>query len=90
MTLQIILIAVLATGCGATLVQPIAPQPRGGTCESAHAKLAKLGGCGVNLPRFVQDCHDRQIFDASRGRTLNLDCITESETCAVALSCRGS
>lgn len=87
----------LATsGCTATFVKDpvVPPQPQGGTCETAHANLEKLGnlekreGCGIDLSTFVQNCHDREKFDASRDRTLPLDCITSAETCQVARRCR--
>ncbi len=84
-----ILLALLLAGCTVRDVRPVPPQPHGGTCETAHASLTTLGGCGANLPRFVQDCEDRQAFNASRGRGLALDCLTEAKSCEEALSCRG-
>jgi hypothetical protein len=67
--------------------QPIPPQPRGATCESAHANMEKLGGCGVALERFVQDCHDREQYEADRHYSLPLDCITEAGDCDTARAC---
>jgi hypothetical protein len=89
-------VLLLATsGCTTVIVKdPEVPsQPQGGTCETAHANLEKLGkqeqreGCGIDLSKFVQNCHDREKFDASRGRTLPLDCITSAPTCKEARLC---
>ncbi len=78
----------VTTGCVTTIVDPvIPPQPQGSTCESSNANLEKLGGCGIDMATFVQNCHDREKFDASRGRTLPLDCIASAATCEVARSC---
>lgn len=87
--LYLLAILLLPLGCTATIVnEPVVPpQPQRSTCETSYANLDKLHGCGIDLSKFVQNCHDREKFDDSRNRTLPLDCITHAATCDVARRC---
>jgi hypothetical protein len=86
--LAVIALVLALPGCVAVRpAQSIPPQTHGATCETAHANLEKLGGCGVALERFVQDCHDRAQYEADRRYSLPLDCITEARDCDTARAC---
>lgn len=83
---RVSLAAVFLVGC--TIVPPVPPEPKGGTCESAQANLAALGGCTLTLETFTEHCHDEQAAKARVGSWLPLDCMTAAPGCKEFLTCK--
>ncbi len=80
--MKIVVLAFLVVGCH--FVDPIPPQPHGGTCESEKANLEKLGGCTLHLDTYIENCHAEE---EKSGVPLPHDCVTEAKTCEEALVC---
>ncbi len=73
----------LLVGC-VTLRPAVEPQPHGGTCETAHANVMKLGGCGLHTDTLIKDCHDEE---RNSGVEMPHDCVTEAKTCEEVRAC---
>jgi hypothetical protein len=82
------LLAQLISGCSFSTRPPLPPPDGPGDCQTAHDNLARLGGCGVELDRFVADCQAATDAEASLGIRFPAGCISASETCDAAMQCR--
>jgi hypothetical protein len=68
--------------------QPDVPRDGDGTCESAHATLVRLGGCGLDMEHYIEHCHSRETAEAKIAVKSAETCITKSGACAAALRCK--
>lgn len=86
----ILLSALLAVACNGCRPTPPAPPPDvpGATCEGAGAHLAELGGCGMDLTRFVSDCHDTERAEVPIGERPALGCLMAAPDCGATRRCR--
>lgn len=82
------LLALLLVGCTVTPT-PVMPPPDGaGTCETACARLAELGGCGIGSATCRTDCDAESAAESEIGVRLPVGCLTAAKSCEEARSCR--
>lgn len=78
----------LAGSCSIRSVPVAPPEDVGGTCSTAQATLARLGGCGVDLATFETDCDEKARLYAEVGDRYPVGCLTASGSCEQAQACR--
>lgn len=67
---------------------PLPPPDGAGTCETAHANLKVLGGCGLNLEKYVSNCHAAEKEEAEHGVRHPNTCVTKAPDCPSAFRCK--
>lgn len=77
-----------AASCQQKPVPQPQPSPGGTTCETDFENLKRLGGCGLNMEKFLANCHDREKFEAELGTKNDHACTSHGETCAVVRACK--
>lgn len=73
---------------GGCTVRHLPPPDASGDCSSAASALTVLGGCGVDLSRFEQDCRDAERAEAQIGLRYPVGCLSSATTCEAARACR--
>jgi hypothetical protein len=88
--MRIIIFAALFVACSSCEKPkpPLPPADGDGTCETAKANLEQLGGCGLDLERYVLNCHDAEKEEAEHGVRHPNTCVTTAKSCQRAFECR--
>lgn len=82
-------VLVVALAAAQSCDRPPLPPPDGpGTCDTADQNLKKLGGCGFDTSRFLQDCRDTEKAEKTIGKRFPVGCLTVAKDCKEELSCK--